>query len=408
MRRLWSPPVVLLGAVALMAPIPFAAAVAPAPSSQWAGSAAADGVRVGVVVDDFIAVSNIVDAGGPTAQASTGSFTGSHALAAYPYPGEIVLTAHGQTSGAAPNYPLVAQSNNGGPSHSDVQHGPYEVKADSSDDVSIAVAQSSAGAGAGITRSQAKVVHDPKTGVVTATAESTTEAFSVAGVFSIGRVHSYARMASPATAGKPSSDTEFGDVRIGGQEVGVTDKGLVLLGTDVPLPPDSTANALLSSSGITVHYLVGTRSAKSVVAPGLSVTAVQDVPTVGLTTVSYILGQASVSAQAPTLGAGAVGSAAAATGGSATPPAGSETGGPTTTTGSATVPAVTGPPTGTGPAPQTAPAPSTASGGVPAYELAGAAGPSSQSLYLVVAVGAIVTVAAAQLFRILAVKLAWT
>ncbi len=406
----WSQAAVVVGAVALIAPIPIAAAAGSTPvNSQWSGSAAADGVRTGVVVNGFLFVDNIVDAGGPTAQASAGSFTGSRALAAYPYPGEIVMTAHGQTSGAAPDYPLVAQSNNGGPSHSETHQGPYDVRADSTDDTSAALASASGDGGsatAGTTRAQARVVHDPKTGSVTSTAESTVEGFSVAGVFSIGRMHSYAQMSSPAAAHKPSSDTEFGDVRIGGQEVGVTDRGLVLPGTDVPLPPDSTANALLSSAGVTVHYLSGSTSPTSVVAPGLSVSVVQDVPTVGETTVSYVLGQASVSAQTPApitglsgpIGAGA-GRAAAA------PPAGGTSTNPASTGASAPTPDVTGSAVNNAPAPQTAPAPTSA--GAP-YQLAANTGPSSESLYLVVAAGAVVAVAAAQLFRILAVKLAWT
>jgi hypothetical protein len=59
-----------------------------------------------------------------------------------------------------------------------------------------------------------------------------------------------------------------------------------------------------------------------------------------------------------------------------------------------------------GASPQTASAPTMA--GAPGYQLAANDGPSSESLYLVVAAGAIVAIAAAQLFRILAVKLAWT
>ena len=302
---------IIVGAVALIAPIPVAALGSPRVNSQWSGTAAADGVRVDVIVDGFLFVDNILDAGGPTAQAAAGSFSGSRALAAYPYPGEIVMTAHGQTSGAAPNYPLVAQSNNGGPSHSEMQQGPYDVKAESTDDASTAVAQASGDGGAaaaGTTRSQAQGVHDTKTGAVTSTAESTTEGFSVAGVFSIGRVHSYARIASPAGTTKPTSDTEFGDVLVGGQEVGVTNNGLVLADTTTPLPPDSTANAALKSAGVTVHYLAGSRSATAVVAPALSVSVVQDVPTVGETTVTYVLGQASVSAQSPTTSGGSTSS----------------------------------------------------------------------------------------------------
>jgi len=401
----WSHAAIIVGAVAMIAPIPIAAAGSTTVNSQWSGTAAADGMRVDVIVDGFLFVDNIVDAGGPSAQASAGSFSGSRALAAYPYPGEIVMTAHGQTSGAAPNYPLVAQSNNGGPSHSEMHQGPYDVKADSSDDASSALAQASGDGGsaaAATTRSQAQVVHDTKTGVVTSTAESTTEGFSVAGVFSIGRVHSYAQIASPAGTTKPKADTEFGDVLIGGQEVGVTDKGLVLAGTDTPLPPDSTANAALKAAGITVHYVAGTHSATSVVAPALSVSAVQDVPTVGETTVTYVLGQASASAQAPgstggggTVVGGAVGGSSSVPGLSSGPAA------PPSTTG--TDSPLIGASGEVAASPQTASAP-----GTPGYQLAATTGPSSESLYLVVAAGAIVFVGAALLFRVLAVKLAWT
>ena len=401
----WSHAAILVGAVALIAPIPIAAAGSTTVNSQWSGTAAADGMRVDVIVNGFLFVDNIVDAGGPSAQAAAGSFSGSRALAAYPYPGEIVMTAHGQTSGAAPNYPLVAQSNNGGPSHSEMHQGPYDVRADSSDDTSSALAQATGDGGsaaAATTRSQAQVVHDTKTGVVTSTAESTTEGFSVEGVFSIGRVHSFARITSPTGTTKPASDTEFGDVLIGGQEVGVTDKGLVLAGTNTPLPPDSTANAALKSAGITVHYLAGTTSATSVVAPALSVSAVQDVPTIGETTVTYVLGQASVSAQAPgstggslPVVSGAVGGSGTATGGNV----GTTASPPTTGAGSPLIGASGEAAT----APQTAPTP-----GANGYQLAATTGPSSESLYLVVAAGAIVFVGAALLFRVLAVKLAWT
>jgi hypothetical protein len=302
----------------------------------------------------------------------------------------------------------VAQSNNGGPSHSETHQGPYDVKADSSDDASSAVAQVTGDAGsaaAATTRSQAHVVHDTKTGAVTSTAESTTEGFSVAGVFSIGRVHSFARITSPVVTTKPASDTEFGDVIVGGQEVGVTDKGLVLPGTDIPLPPDSTANALLKSAGITVHYLAGTRTATSVVAPALSVSAGQDVPSVGETTVTYVLGQASASAQAPGSGGGDVTVGGVAGGSGVQPGSGSAMSTPAANAGSAGS-SLTGASGDTGSPPQTAPAPGAP--GASGYQLASSTGPSSESLYLVVAAGAIVAVGAALLFRMLAVKLAWT
>ena len=404
-------------AFALTAALPLSAAAAligaPADAAapkSWAAQAAADGVRVQVVVNDFLVVSNIVDAGGPSAQAVVNAFGDSRGYAAYPYPGDIVLTAHGLSQGAAPKYPLIAQSDSTQPK-SDVATGPYELHARSSDDTSSAVAQAGAGGGSvamGSTQSSALATHDVKSGAVTADAETTVDSVSIAGVLSIGRVHSRAQMS--ASVGAPptrSSDTEVGDVTVGGQQVGLTDKGLVLAGTDVPLPPDSTANALLSSAGITVHYLKPLQTATSTVAPGFSVGVQQNVPGVGLTTVSYVFGEASASAQAT----GAV----PVTGASSTPAA---VGG-TTSGGSA--PAA--PPTAAGPAaPSSVPATGQVEGASPAqppvtaaapaasnaYGLAAAVGPSSESFYLVIAAGAIVLVAATLLFRILAVKLAWT
>ena len=405
----------LLATVCIVAAFPLAAAAAPiravsdatAPNS-WAAVAAADGVRVAVVVNDFLAVSNIVDAGGPSAQSVVNAFGDSRAYAAYPYPGDIVLTAHGLSQGAAPKYPLIAQSDATQPT-SDVTTGPYHLHAQSADSSSSALAEASGGGGqlaAGTTRSAAVAKHDPNTGTVTADAETTSEGLSIAGVLSIGKVHSHAVMV--ATPGKPvqrSFDTEVADVNVGGQDVGVTDKGLVLAGTNVPLPPDSTANAILSAAGITVHYVAPSSTPISTVAPGLSVSVLQNVPGVGVTTVTYALGQAAVTAQPN--------GASSDTGSTVVGPTGST--GASTAASSSTPPAAGGVPGSpvspagqTGAAPQSAPvtagAPPTASG----YAPVASTGPSSESFYLVIAAGAVVMVAAAQLFRILAVKLSWT
>jgi len=410
----WSRVAVLAGAVALMAPIPFAAVAAGSvtSSSQWAGSASADGVRTGVEVDDFLVVSNVVDAGGPATQAVVNSFGDSKAYAAFPYPGEIVLTAHGLSQGAAPNYPLIAQSNPTRPKD-DVTQGPYSLHAESQDDSSKAVAQAAAGGGGlavATGSSSAEVAHDADTGAVTAAAESTLEGVSVEGVLRIGRMHSFARLVS--TPGKPPQrtfGTEAADVEVGGQQVALTDKGLVLAGTDVPLPPDSTANAALAAAGITVHYLSPAGKGPSLVAPGVSISAVRDVPGVGRATVTYVLGQAAVTAQAA--GTGLTG----LTGGgpAVTVPAGSTPGGGVTAGGpSGAVAAPAGPDLTTGDgapptAPETAPAPAAAPQVAGAYRPA-AATASTASLYLVLAIGAVVMAGAAQLFRLLAVRLTWT
>jgi hypothetical protein len=359
-----------------------------------------------VVVNDFLVVSNVVDVGGPVAQASVSALQGSQGLAANPYPGDIVLTAHGLSQGAAPNYPLIAQSNNANTPNADASHGPYVLQAHSTDDMSSALAQAqggSGGAAAANGTSTAKVVHDPGTGAVTADADATVEGVTIAGVLHIGRVHSHANMvAAPGTPAKRAADTEFGDVSVGGQAVGVTDKGLVLAGTDVPLPPSSTANALLTGAGVTVRYVEQVNTPTSVVASGLAVSAQQNVPRVGLTTVTYWFGQASASASAPA--APDTGSLTAPTGttsgvgGASSTPASSSAAPPPSLGGSSVAPAPA-----VGASPVTAGAPVT-----PQLRLAARTGPSSESLYAVLAGGAIVMVAAAQVFRLLAVRLTWT
>ena len=412
----WSRAAVLVGAVALVAPIPVAATAvgAAVSSSQWAGSASADGVRTGVEVDDFLVVSNVVDAGGPATQAVVNSFGDSKAYAAFPYPGEIVLTAHGLSQGAAPNYPLIAQSNPTRPKD-DVAQGPYSLHAESQDDSSKAVAQAAAGGGGlavATGSSTAEVAHDPDSGAVTAAAESTLEGVSVEGVLRIGRMHSYAQVVStPGEPAKRTFGTEAADVEVGGQQVALTDKGLVLAGTDIPLPPDSTANAALAAAGITVHYLSPSGKGPSLVAPGVSISAVQDVPGVGRATVTYVLGQAAVSAQAAGADlAGLTGSGPAVSVPTGSAPAG---GGATTTGGtSGPVAAPAGPDLTTGDGPPSS-APVTASAPAAAPQVAGAYQPaastaSTASLYLVLAIGAVVMAGAAQLFRLLAVRLTWT
>jgi hypothetical protein len=402
----------LLAAVGGMSAMPLAAGASPlrtpadnGGSSTWAAIAAADGARIGVVVKDFLVVSDVVDVGGPAAQSVLNGFGDSKAYAAFPYPGEIALTAHGLSQGAVPNYPLIAQSN---PTQQerDVDAGPVHLHAQSADDRSAATSQSGTGSGdfaAGTARSTAITAHDPDSGAVTSDAESTIDAISIKGVLSIGRVHSHARMVSePGAPARRFADTQLVDVMVGGQEVGVTDKGLVLAGSNVPLPPDSTANAMLSAAGITVHYLTATKTPTSLVAPGLSVTAVEDVPGVGETTVTYVFGQAAVTAQAkgaveaePTPPVGPTSTATSTASGSGTAgPVGDSTAVPSAASGSEP-----------GDAPFTAGLP----GATPAtgYNLAATEGPSSESLYVVIAAGAIVLVAAVQLFRILAVKLAW-
>jgi hypothetical protein len=402
--------------LAMTAALPVLAGTASAAGSPgYLGVAAADGVRVGVIVEHFLVVSNIVDAGGPSAQALVNGFGDSTAYAAYPYPGEIVLTAHGLSQGAAPEYPLIAQSSYPTRQTAAVGQGPYAAKATSGEETSSATSSASGDGGtvvAGRTRATASTTHDPTSGAVTSEAETTLEGLSFAGVLSFGRVHSHVRVtASPGAKPVRTSDTEVGDVTVAGQQVALTDKGLVLAGSTAPLPPDSTASAALSAAGITVHYLAGYSVGSTATAPGIAVSVVQDVPGAGRTTVTYTVGQVSATARpvVPAAGDGAI----PAIGSPERPqlPLQPASGGGAVLPGSVDVAPVSPPGAAPVAAPPAAAPISAPVASAPAPRTRGigfSTGPSSVSLYAVVAVGAVVMAGAAQLFRLLAVRLAWS
>src|SRR5688572_14937189 len=62
-----------------------------AQSVRYQAGAAADGARLSVTVPGATVVDQIIDGGGPTAQAAIDSLGGSSALAAQPYPGELAI-----------------------------------------------------------------------------------------------------------------------------------------------------------------------------------------------------------------------------------------------------------------------------------------------------------------------------
>lgn len=394
-----------------------APATSAAPAAVFSGTAAATGVSVGVSVDHFIVVSQIVDGSGPTAQAVVSGFGDSKAYGAYPYPGDVVLTAHGLSNGAVPDYPLIAQSSYPTQQKSDLDHGVYRLHADSAESASSAAAQGGGGQGGGggqdasvgRTSSTAKVTHDESTGAVTSEAVADLEAMSYSSVLRIGRIHSRVRLV--ATPGRPvqrTVETDVAQVSVAGQGVALTDKGLVLPGTTVPLPSDSSVNRTLAAAGISVHYLAGYRAGSEVVSPGVAVSVTHDVPGAGPGVVTYTLGRVAASA----VPGDSVG--ASLTGGLLPVPAG------TGTSGGGAVGVTSGvgaPPAGAGaPLPATgAAAAAPAAGSAPqlATTRSAPAGlrralPSSPSFYAVLVLAACAAFGSALLFRILAVRLAWT
>ncbi|MEW6472858.1 MAG: hypothetical protein AB1679_11355 [Actinomycetota bacterium] len=252
-----------------------------APGASFAATAAAEGVRVGVAAPGYLLTDQLVDAGGPLAQATVNALGQSKALAAYPFPGDLVIAGPGTLAGftglpALPGYPFVVESESPVRPEATAEQGPHRLRAHSSDRASSAEAATAAGGGdavVGRTSAVADVVADEASGTVRAVAGNDVEAVRVGDVLRLGRVASEAK-AERDRAGQlsRSSALAVGEVLIAGQAFGFTEQGLVVAGTTVPVAADDSAARALAGAGISLRYLAPVETADGVVAAGIEIT----------------------------------------------------------------------------------------------------------------------------------------
>lgn len=400
-------------------PSTVAAAQGLEPGGAYSGTASADGVRVTYNVDGFLVTDRFVDGGAPVAQAAVSSLE-SVGFASAPYPGDTALSAPGLAAGATdmpvPAYPLVASSRYPGQEEAAVEQGVVELSASSS--ATSSTASGSAGgpadeaASLGATRATAEVVHDESSGSVTSTASSLAEAFTVAGVFRIGRVESTATVVD-APDGEPQREVSFdvADVTIAGQTVAVTESGLALPGSTMPLPDASPLLAVLQDQGIEVRYVAAQDTPDGVVAPGVEVRVTHPVPNAPSPGVAvYRFGQVSASATGGigtfTVGSDVVDQTAGGTGGDVVAPGVASDGA-----------GVAGPVPATAAAPRSGAEPTgTASAALEATDHVQptvAATPQwaktwTMAFYLVIVLSGLVAVSGGQLIRLHGVRMPWT
>lgn len=378
-----------------------------------AGSSA---VRVGVGIDNFLLISQLVDVGGATAQSMLDAVGNSDAYAAYPYPGEVA---------ASKSPPFIAHSSS--PTQPDAKAdawGVYTLVAHSEPEASSATAHGGIKNGdqtAGRSEAASSVAHDADHVSVVAEAHATAEALNFGEVLRIGRVYSQAQVT--AIAGEqpePVSKLEVADMTVAGQRVVLTPAGLSLPGSTVPLDQGSPVLKVLADNDLDVRYLAPELEPGSVVSAGVAITAKRDVPGVGKAIVTYTLGRSSAAARIEGSGgsvdalSGGAGDAGGGAGLASSPTdAGYGSAGSSATGGFADVAAG---PVGTASSPSKLARPASSPSGSDSVSLgatrAAAAQPVGGSslvgFYLILVVAGALALGGGQLIRILGVRFAWT
>lgn len=278
-----------------------------AASSQYAVSAAADGVRVSVLAQDFLLVDDLLDAGIPSAQAVVDSLGNSSGFASNPYPGATVLSVPPLASGAfgqqVPDYPLHAASRHPTKPESKVEHQGYSLSSKSTETSTEAAALADLtpeGGDAGRSAATATSTVDPATGAATAKAISDTQSLTINGVLQLGRVHSTATVTSkPDGKLTRSSELSIADTRVAGQRVAITPEGVRAAGQTAGLPSSDQVTETLKQAGVSVRYLAAEKGPNGIVSAGIEVIAKRKDPTEGSSatvTVRYVFGRASAAA----------------------------------------------------------------------------------------------------------------
>lgn len=374
------------------------------PLVAFDASSSAMGVQLGIEVPGAPISSNVFDGGGPLAQAAIDGLGTSQGYASLPYPGDTVNTLPGLVLGlfglpSLPSYPLQVSSQAVIDPQEDVSLGALTMRASSDDRGSSALARAGGGSSGLLTVGNIEAAADvgvDDAGTVVATARSVVESLGVAGILSIGSVRATAEAVrhSDGTT-ETTSGFEVEGLTIAGLHVSVTEDGIVLPGTELPIPGTSGLSSILDPTGITVEVLPEDEFEGGIRSRGIVVT----MPAPGT------LAQGRV-----TLTLGRATATSASTTGISEPPAGSVTPAPTIAPSSPAFP-VSGTPVGpaplppagpaapSGPAPAIAPA-TTAAGVVDTLEVS--------SFYLVLLGGALAGIVSTTLLRTFGVKLAWT
>ncbi|MCW2545015.1 MAG: hypothetical protein JWM40_2567 [Frankiales bacterium] len=203
---------------------------------------------------------------------------------AAPYePGPLIRTVVGQVNDAAGQQVLAvpdAEAGFPGPSTGDLatvpetSAGPLVVSGGSATARAASTTASGTSTGASLALTGVLVVDgstsavtlsgDKAKGTATAAARTAVGRVTIAGVLELRNVVATASVTGTATTHKADAHLSIGTLSVAGQEVGLTDDGLVAAGT--PIVPGTTiaqatdaANGVLSAAGVTISVTAATR-----------------------------------------------------------------------------------------------------------------------------------------------------
>lgn len=271
----------------------------------YRAEAQGSGYRVQTSSPDIPIDNSPLDLQLPYALSVNSSIGDVRAVAAYPYPGALVVSVPGTLSGllgphgvpSLPSYPALAEASCPVVPRATVGSPGYSLDATCSTERTQAVAASGDAAAAGASAT-AVTRFDATSTTASAEARSLVQGFTVAGVVGVAASSATAiARAKPGAPAELSSAFTGGEVVIGGQVVVVDAEGMHSPAGSAPVDP-SALNAILKHAGVTLHYIGEKRTGSSVTSAGIRITVVEVNPQTGqpMTTV-VTLGEAFASSR---------------------------------------------------------------------------------------------------------------
>ena len=245
----------------------------------------------------------------------------SQAQAGAPFLGDYVgpLVGHfnGLGAGQIPPFPPVpgeVRSSYPGQPTAVQRNGGYSIEAKSAESESMAAVNLGAAAPGTQDATLFSIAHAlvDQNGVLSAVGRAGAGLVNLGGVLSVGKVASSITMSQSASgAAAYVTSTDVGTITVSGQKFGLDQRGLTFAGTNSGASAQqlNDATKALNEAGIsiryipsTVTYVPGTQTVRSMESGAVEVSYQREVPSRGLVSSTYTLGQVEVSATSQSVG----------------------------------------------------------------------------------------------------------